>query len=530
MFELRPYQQDDVDFYLSCPDRGRVPIHCSPTGSGKTIIQAFIAKAEMDAGRPTAILTPRFEIFEQTHKALEEICGYGNVGLLRAGERWNRAKPVHVVSWPTLTKRLSKSRAWLPDVAAVLVDEAHLSVAPKIMEALKLFVPRAKVHGYTATPARKSGRGLGAIYTDIKHVTSVRQLLAQDYLTPLEYWAGSYADIAGLKISNGDYETKGLSERSVQLVGDVLDNWLRLASDRKTLGFAVDVPHAEALCDRFLRVGITADVVHSRQSNERRDKAVDKFRRGVTQVLFNVNIMTYGVDIPDIDCIVNARRTRSLVMWLQMLGRGMRVAEGKTECLVLDHGNCTRDLCKATDLIRYRLDKKKAATRNWSRDDRSKEADQSKTYECKGTACGYLFSGTRICPKCGWEVPIKKKDVDVKEANLVRISGKLVEPLPDGFPTHENFFRMLKHHANEKRYSFGWVLKKFEKKAGAVPPKQWNPFSPIPPCARVKNWINKEAQNYARRKSYGRKKQVRKTDGGDGRQAGTSDMFSGSPR
>ena len=103
-------------------------------------------------------------------------------------------------------------------------------------------------------------------------------------------------------------------------------------------------------------------------------------------------------------------------------------------------------------------------------------------------------------------MPIRKRDIEVKEANLVRISGKIAKTLPEGFPSHENLFCMLKHYAREKGYQFGWVMFKFERLAGVKPPREWNHRAAIPPCARVKNWIVKEQQNYARRQSYGRRK------------------------
>ncbi len=513
MIEPRWYQQESVDFYFECPDRGRTPIQCAPTGSGKTIIQALIAHKETQRGRRGAILTPRFEIFEQTQKVLElpELIGPGNVGLLRAGEQWHRHKPVHVISWPTLTRRMARSTAWMPDVDYVLVDEAHLSVAPKILEALYYFLPRAKIHAFTATPARASGKGLGAFYSDIRHVVSVRQLVKEGYLCPMEYWGGSYADVTGLKKNHttGDWEVKKLSERSVELVGDVIDNWIRLARDRHTLVFAVDIPHAEALCDRFLKLGVSAGVVHNKMTPAKRNEEIEKFRERRYQVLCNVMIASYGFDVPSIDCVVNARRTRSIVLWLQMLGRGMRPMDGKSECLVLDHGNCTRELGQATDLFRWRLTGGKA-TANWSRDKQSGEKKESHTYECE--KCSYLFSGARVCPECGWEVPVRKADVSTKDADLVRISGKIAKELPDGWPDHETVWRMLLGHAKAKGYAVpGWAIVKFKKLTDVVAPTTWNNLAALTPNERVQNWINKEARAYAIRRSYGSRKNKKRS-------------------
>lgn len=503
MIEPRPYQARAIDYALAARDYDKRPIFCSPTGSGKTVMQALVAKAEMDAGRPVAILTPRLEIFKQTEKLLGDVVGWQNIGTLRSGEYWDRSKPVHVVSWDTLKTRLRRSEAWFPDAARIMVDEAHLSMAPKVLEILEHYEHKALIDGWTATPGRTTGKGLGRFYTEIKHVTTVRQLIKEGYLAPCEYWAGKYADVTGLKVRGGDYEKKKLSERAVKLVGDVVDNWLRLASDRHTIVFGVDIAHAEALCDRFRRVGVSAACIHNRTSPETRAVNVDKFKSGEIQVLTNVTIASYGFDVPSVNCVVCARPTRSLVLWLQMLGRGMRPKPDGDHCMVLDHANNTRSLGQADDLFRWRLDPGKDCVANWSRREESGEEKESHTHECE--ECGHLFSGSRVCPKCGWEVPFRKRDVSVEEADLVLISGQKAKPLPKGWPEHRVVFQMLKHFQQQKDYRFGWVLAKFEKLSDVVPPRAWNHMAAIPPSPRVLNWIHKEQQNYARRQSYAKR-------------------------
>lgn len=203
MIEDRQYQIDDVNYAMSHGIDDKI-IHCSPTGSGKTVIQCQLAKRELDRGDATAILTPRNEILDQTLAMSRELCGYSNVSVLRArrpGEVWHPVNPVHVVSWPTLIARIRGDRHfWFPKVQRVLVDECHLSMAPKILEILHHYAPKARVDGYTATPARLTGRGLGHFFTEIKHVTSVRRLVAAGYLASVEYFGGSTPDMRGIKI------------------------------------------------------------------------------------------------------------------------------------------------------------------------------------------------------------------------------------------------------------------------------------------------------------------------------------------
>jgi superfamily II DNA or RNA helicase len=503
IIEPREYQAKDVDYAMNHGVNDKV-IHCSPTGSGKTIIQALICKRELDRGESTAILTPRNEIFDQTYRVVRDLCGKANVSRLRAkreGETWNPVNPVHIVSWPTLIARARKSKFWFPNVQRVLVDECHLSVAPKILEILKHYAPKARIDGYTATPARMTGRGLGHFFTEIKHVTTVRQLIAEGYLAPVEYYGGDLPDLAGIKIRQGDSETRKLSNVCIELVGDAVDNWLRLASDRHTIVFAVDIRHCEALAERYQQAGVRAAALHTGMDQIERDNVVAAFKSGRIQVLVNVSIASYGFDAPSVNCVQGCRPTKSIVLHLQMIGRGMRPkGEGAAyqECMMLDHAGNVRALGMADDLYRWRLDQGKPACANWTRNEKSGEADAAKQYTCE--QCRHIFASSRVCPKCGWKVPFAKRDIDAVDADLVPIGKNNAKKLPEGWPSHQVFYQMLLYHCNQKGWSIGWVLHKFNEKAGCKPPWHWNDLPAIPPSPRIRNWIQSRMIAYAKAK------------------------------
>lgn len=503
----RQYQDDDVNYAMNHGIDDKI-IHCSPTGSGKTIIQALVADREMARGDSTAILTPRNEIFTQTANWCGDISGYQNVSILRAkrpGERWNPVAPIHVVSWPTLIARARRSNFWFPDVRRVLVDECHLSMAPKILELLEHYAPKARIDGYTATPARQTGKGLGRFFTEIKHVTSVRRLIADGWLAPCEYWGGATPDLTGIKVVRGDYQNKPLSAAAVELVGDVVDNWLRLASQRHTIVFAVDIAHCEALHDRFRELGVRSASLHVKKTPEQRAEIVEQFKSGQIQVLCNVSIASYGFDAPSVDCIVIARPTKSIVLHLQMIGRGMRPAVDlagdvikdpkdpnfKT-CMVLDHAGNVTALGMADDLFRWRLDEGKKACENWTKNPESGEHEK-REMTCEN--CQHIFSGQRICPKCGTEVPLSKRDVSVQEADLVRIGKNMVKALPVGWVNHEQFYAMLRWHSNSESESKNWARNQFKKKALCWPLPDWENTPTMVPDKRVRNYI--QSRKYA---------------------------------
>jgi superfamily II DNA or RNA helicase len=483
-YTLRDYQEKAVDVVLSTNPYAR-PILCAPTGSGKTIMQAFSAKQALDNGRRTAILTPRAEIFDQTHSALREICGQQNVTALRRGHTFDPSKPVQVVSWPTLVTRLKKSDSWLPDTHYVHLDEAHL-MAAEIGKVMERYREERNVIGWSATPARKNGKGLGKYFTRIDVVTTVKQLVMEGHLAPCDYWGGKLPDLQGVKTQAGDYVSTKLSERCAVLVGDVVDNWLRLARERQTIVFAVDIAHAEALTERFLEADISCAAIHTRLTDEKRDQVVEDFKKGFIQVLVNVTIASYGFDSPEVSCIVAARPTKSLVLWLQMLGRGMRPAPGKDACMVLDHADNTRTLGHAEDIYEWELSEADKGVRNKTQEAKE-DSPAQQDHTCQ--KCNYMFSGTRECPRCGWEVPFSARDVAVVDADLVRIGKRMLEPLGEGWPSHEMFYRMLRHHAARLGKDSTWAWYRYREKVGHAPLRTWKDLSHVPPVKRVENWI-----------------------------------------
>ncbi len=509
-FVLRDYQEESVNYALNHGKELR-PIHIAPCGSGKSLMQAFTAKREMERGNSTAILTPRNEIFGQTHNIVSEVCGAENVTMLRAkreGERWNPVSPIHIVSWPTLISRARRSDFWFPKVDRLLTDECHLSTAPKILEILEHYAPKAAIDGYTATPARLTGKGLGTFWSTLKHITTIRRLVKDGHLCKMEYWGGATPDMEGIKIRRGDYEVKKLSNRCVKLVGDVVDNWLRLASDCHTIVFAVDIAHCELLADRFKQVGISAGALHVHLDDSDRDQLNEQFKSQIIQVLVNVGIASYGYNAPSINCVVLARPTKSIVFHHQSLGRGMRPNIDGGATMVLDHAGNVPALGQADDLFRWRLDPGKKACENWTRNEESGEAEEAKQHECE--ECHYIFSRSRVCPECGWKVPFTKRDVATTQADLVRIGKALVEKLPKGWVSHEILFCMLKRYGAEHNYKPGWAAVKFKEKCGCWPERHWMNMVSVPPDKRVLNWITSRNIAYAkgREKSERRKSSV----------------------
>lgn len=477
-FELRPYQSEAIDLANQRVSEGHRPIICAPTGSGKTVIAGHMARAAIDASKRVLWMTGREEILRQTFGTFTDIIGNDKVGILMRDEKpWWFYPPVTVASWDTLKARWNKADFWRIPADLILVDEAHLSLSKVMSETVMPHYQSKTVIGLTATPARRSGKGLGSYFTRIIQVRSVQQLIDEGFLAPCEYWAGAHVDVAKIKVDpkTHDYREKELAVASMEgkLIGDVVDNWLRIAKDRHTIVFGVDIAHAQALAERFQSAGIVAEVIHSKMLHDTRTQVSQQFREQKVQVLVNVGIATYGYDVPSINCVVLARPTKSIVLHHQMIGRGIRPKADDGYCMVLDHADNVRRLGCIEDEIRWRLAEGKEAATNTTREGdptRGKKPD-SPPIEC--AQCTYIFSRSRICPKCGWEKPLASRDIETVEADLVKVRKSRKELELESTDQRQWYFDALAW-CGDKGKKPGFAAHAFKEKFGEWPKRWWD--------------------------------------------------------
>ena len=499
MYELRPYQADAIAKTYERLEQGYRPIVCAPTGSGKTIIAGHLAKDAIAEGKRVLFMSGRREILRQTYDVFSEICGRNSVGFLMAGESpWWFYPRVTVASWDTLKSRWDLADSWRVPAELVLVDEVHLALSTKMSTTILPYYEDKTVVGFSATPSRASGKGLGSYFTRIIQVQTVQQIIDDGFLAPCEYWAGSHADVSRLRTVRGDFENKGLSvaAKDAALIGDVIDNWLRLARERHTLVFATDIAHAIALTERFQSVGIAAETVHSKMNQTTRSLLTQQFKEQKFQVLVNVGICTYGYDVPSVTCVVLARPTKSIVLHLQMIGRGMRPKEDGGFCRILDHADNVRRLGAAEDLRRWVLDEGRDAVTNWTRK-QAEKPDEVRHTECD--ECHYLFTRSRICPKCGWEKPLAARDIEAVEADLVKIRRSQSQQVVDTLERRA-WFRMMKGWAELKGHKPGSAFYAYRDKFQEDPPSDWSNLSPMEPTQRVSGYMLHRQIGFARRK------------------------------
>ncbi len=323
----------------------------------------------------------------------------------------------------------------------------------------------------------------------------IKELIDQEYLVPCQYYAPSQPDLVGLKIRMGDYQEKQLSERmdKTKLVGDITENWSRIAPDRQTVVFSTGVRHSIHIRDRFRDAGILAEHIDGDTPKDERDKILSDLATGKVQVLCNCMVLTEGWDCPPVSCCILARPTKSLGLYLQMAGRILRTYPDKINAIIIDHAGAIYEHGFVEDHREWSLDPEEKIQ------DRQKKSNNKPKNPITCEECHTVYRGRPDCPKCG-KVPVKKgKVLVVMEGELGRIERDR------SFQNHhftkyqkEHFYRELKFIQMERGYKPGWVARKYKDRFGVWPTNIFGP--PIPPGPETKSYVRKQAIAYAKGK------------------------------
>ena len=354
--QLRPYQQEAVDAvrdYWTKPGLDRyTPVVVLPTGTGKSTVIARLAVDAADMGLRVVMLAHRAELLDQMADSVVAVDPTRTRPGIVQGPRNYPQRQIVAASFQTLTSNPAKMRA-LGKRDVVLVDEMHHSAASTYKAVLSEFgvldTTTAVACGFTATPSRSDG-GLGDIWDDVVFQRSLKWAIQQGYLvTPrgLSVVVPNL-DLSSVTIRSGDYAPGELEQVMESSTDTTVDAVQRHAADRRMIVFAAGVDHAASLADTLTARGIPAAAVTGAHSRDERAASYDAYRRGDLQALVTVQVLTEGADFPMCDCVVMARPTRSQTLYSQMVGRALRLYEGKTDALVLDLAGSARDMSLVT--------------------------------------------------------------------------------------------------------------------------------------------------------------------------------------
>lgn len=337
--QLRPYQANGINQIREHFGNGtkKVLFHLA-TGGGKTICFCEILKGVQRKGKRAMMVVRGKKLVDQGSARLQRD-GVEH-GVIMAGH-W-RSRPnesIQVCSIDTLYARRDKQK--LPHFDLIVIDEAHLASGASYKWLIDQY-PDAFFLPVTATPHLK--QGMRHIADVVVYPITMKELIEQGFLVAAEYYAPSRPDLSGVGIDSktGDYKLSELSKAMEipNLYGDMIASYKKFAYGLPTLLFCVSVEHSRQVCLEFNNLGIPTEHLDANSSDKERNEVIDRLINGTTKVLTNVGILTTGVDIPAVQCIMIARPTKSYNLYVQILGRGTRPYPGKKKFIVLDHGDC----------------------------------------------------------------------------------------------------------------------------------------------------------------------------------------------
>ena len=437
---LRSYQSESIELLRQSIARHKRSILCVPTGGGKTtIVSAMIASA-ISKGKRILFLAHRQELLSQ---ATDRLKSFGlNPGLIQ-GKNSNVHISLNVASVQTLRNRTA--RILPPDI--IFVDECHLSMATSYRKIFDAY-PDAYVVGMTATPTRLDGKPLGDIYSDIVAPISVDMLTEQNYLVPVrKFVAKEKSDLSNISVVAGEYNSAELFQAfdKANLYAGVVENYQKHATGRQFICFCVNVAHSKKTAELFRANGIACEHLEGSSTESERNTVIAQFRAGLIQGICNVGLFTEGFDVPNVACVILNRATKSLALYLQMIGRGLRPNPGKTDCIILDHG----DNVMTHGWYSYEHE--------WSLIGKKKKSIKEQAFSvrlCQNCEA-MLPVNLSICPECGHQKPATQKKV-VEDVEMVEITKPIIPP-----HLKKAWGKMDENELNEiaqiKGYKPGWV-------------------------------------------------------------------------
>ena len=355
LFDIRPYpyQQEILDKLLAEREvRGSFRnLIVAATGTGKTVIASFDYRrfCKQNPGRPNRLLfiAHREEILKQSQATFAGVLKDVNFGELYVGNYRPESLEHLFVSVQTLNSQALDQQLPADYYDYIVIDESHHAAAHSYGRALEYFQPKVLL-GLTATPERMDGQDIYRYFD--RHIAAEIRLpeaINRKLLCPFQYFGVSdTVDLNDLRWVRGGYDraelsnlytlSQGVAEKRADHILRSMDRYVTDMTDVRALGFCVSIEHARFMADYFNRCGVPALALTGDSRDDVRASAQERLVRGELRVLFVVDIYNEGVDIPEVNTVLFLRPTESLTIFLQQLGRGLRLAEGK-ECLtVLD--------------------------------------------------------------------------------------------------------------------------------------------------------------------------------------------------
>ena len=363
----------------------------------------------------------------------------------------------------TLTRHIEN----IPEPRLIIVDEGHRALAKSYQRILKQF-PKAIVLLFTATPHRTGRTQLDQIADDIIVGQSIHELTEKGFLAPFRYFQppNDFDSKLLKRSSTGDFTNESMQEAmSTKIFGHIVKQYKRIADGMQAVVYTYSIDSAVEIARKFNSEGISAVEVDGTTSKEKRDLAVRKFREQEIKILVNVNLFTEGVDLPNVDCVIMARPTASLALYLQFSMRCLNPRPGKT-AIIIDHANNFKQFGYPDD------------DRDWKKAIKSGRQKSKSLLTDSGisiTTCDYCFAVVKAsevkdgkCPICGKPIKVHEakpvSDVDLVEAtkerqNLIHeiVKSDLLKSVANKNVSELHTMKELQAYAKLHSYKPGWA-------------------------------------------------------------------------
>lgn len=345
----------------------------------------------------------------------------------------------------TVVRRLEKTS----EPALIIIDESHHVLANSYKKIINHF-SNAKVVGFTATPVRINGGGLGDINDMLIEKVNVKWLIENQFLAPYKYFAPEIVQTETLDIKRtGEFDMTGLDDQfnKRMIWGDVIKHYQKLANGEQAILYASSLYQSEKMAMSFESASITSAHIDGKTPKSIRDDIIQRFREGEIKVLCNLDLIGEGFDVPDCSTVIMLRPTQSLSLYIQQSMRGMRYRTGKT-AIIIDHvGNVNR--FGLPDMERkWSLEAKKGSNSNKA------EAPVKICPDCFMT----VLSTNIKCSHCGHEFKVEVKPMQVDEAAELQEITEAVFKVNYSSPSECTNMKELYEYAKEHNYKRGWAF------------------------------------------------------------------------
>lgn len=410
MIQLRDYQIEAINsIYAYWNDKKGVnPIVSACVGAGKSLLISKLIKdvLDYDKNSKVLILTHLAELLEQNSEELKRLDSSIDVSLYSAGLGIKCLE--HNVIYAGI-QSIFRQKEKLPKIDLLLIDEAHLvpknsdTMYGKTINFLRELNPLLKVVGFSGTPYRLDGgylhQGKDALFDGIAHDISIKDLVKKGYLCkPIGKNSINKLKLDGVSIKNGEFDLIELAEvtNNIETVEKSVKEFVEYGKDRKAwLVFCSGISHAELVQEELLKYDIKAEIVTGGTDKKDRARITQNFKEGKIKCLLNINTLTAGYNAPICDMVVMLRATMSASLFVQCIGRGLRLYDGKENCLILDYGsNFERfgHIDNIQPIIKGKGKKKK---------------EPPKAKECP--ECQTILSVfDKVCYECGFNYPMRE--------------------------------------------------------------------------------------------------------------------------